>query len=37
MIESAVKAMYTVGTEGVTDFFVEPEKWSDTFKVNGIK
>eukprot|EP01111_Echinosteliopsis_oligospora_P006500 TRINITY_DN2066_c0_g1_i1.p1 TRINITY_DN2066_c0_g1~~TRINITY_DN2066_c0_g1_i1.p1 ORF type:complete len:689 (-),score=219.18 TRINITY_DN2066_c0_g1_i1:456-2522(-) len=32
MIESAVKAMFTVGTDGVTQFFVEPERWSVTFK-----
>lgn len=33
MIESAVKAMFTVGTEGVTEMFLEPDKWSNTFKV----
>eukprot|EP00026_Physarum_polycephalum_P001222 Phypoly_transcript_01223.p1 GENE.Phypoly_transcript_01223~~Phypoly_transcript_01223.p1 ORF type:complete len:568 (+),score=103.43 Phypoly_transcript_01223:1809-3512(+) len=32
MIESAVKAMFTVGTEGVKDLFVDPSKWSDVFK-----
>jgi len=32
MIESAVKAMFTVGTEGVKELFVDPSKWSDVFK-----
>jgi len=32
MIESAVKAMFTVATEGCPQLFVEPDKWSDTFK-----
>lgn len=32
MIESAVKAMFTVGTEGVKELFVDPSKWSDSFK-----
>ncbi|EGG18197.1 putative protein serine/threonine kinase [Cavenderia fasciculata] len=31
MMESAVKAMFTVATEGATGFD-EPELWSDTFK-----
>lgn len=32
MIESAVKAMFTVGTEGVTEMFLEEKKWSNEFK-----
>jgi hypothetical protein len=33
MIESAVKAMFTVATEGATQYFVEPERWSGMFNV----
>eukprot|EP01112_Ceratiomyxa_fruticulosa_P007704 TRINITY_DN1998_c0_g2_i2.p1 TRINITY_DN1998_c0_g2~~TRINITY_DN1998_c0_g2_i2.p1 ORF type:complete len:438 (-),score=90.68 TRINITY_DN1998_c0_g2_i2:214-1527(-) len=34
MMESALKAMFTVATEGIPEaaMFVEPEKWSDTFR-----
>lgn len=32
MIESAVKAMFTVGTEGVTEMFLEEKKWGNEFK-----
>jgi len=32
MIESAVKAMFTVAIEGYQQLFIEPDKWSDTFK-----
>jgi len=32
MMESAVKAMFTVGTEGVKDMFAEPSKWSEEFQ-----
>lgn len=32
MIESAVKAMFTVGTEGVADMFLDEKKWSNEFK-----
>ena len=36
MMESAVKAMFTVGTEGVKELFVDPSKWSDVFKVTPL-
>jgi len=31
MMESAVKAMFTVATEGATQLFVEPDRWSPVF------